>query len=109
MTELQPQELSLEPIRADSIILQSILNQLISHVEFQTKPDANMAFRMLDYYVRIYRQFPDYEIWQVVIHLGIQQVARNLLASGMPVEQIVSITGLTLEEIETLSDSNSQN
>lgn len=35
---------------------------------------------------------------------AIEQVALNLLASGMPAEQIVSITGLTLEQIQDLGN-----
>ncbi|MDJ0662525.1 MAG: hypothetical protein QNJ42_24030, partial [Crocosphaera sp.] len=48
LTELKPSELSLEPIRADSLIfLQS--EELILHIEFQTQPDKDIPFRMLDY------------------------------------------------------------
>lgn len=69
MTELPAQELSSEPIRADSLILQATRRRLINHLEFQTKPDEDMAFRMADYFIRIYRKFAGYEIWQVVIYL----------------------------------------
>ena len=70
--ELNPSELSLEPIRADSIILlesQSVAGQTILHIEFQTNPDPKMPFRMLDYWVRICRQEPKKVIRQVVIYL----------------------------------------
>ena len=68
LTELKPKELSLEPIRADSVIfLQS--DELILHIEFQTLPDEDMAFRMADYRLRLYRKFPDKEVYQVVIYL----------------------------------------
>ncbi len=68
LTELKPKELSLEPIRADSIIfLQS--PKLILHLEFQTEPDSEMAFRMADYRLRLYRKFPQKEVHQVVIYL----------------------------------------
>jgi predicted transposase/invertase (TIGR01784 family) len=68
LTELKPSELSLEPIRADSVIfLRS--EELILHIEFQTEPDETMAFRMADYRLRLYRRFPDKEVYQVVIYL----------------------------------------
>ena len=38
---------------------------------------------------------------------GIEQVARNLLASGMPLEQIAAVTGLELEQIQGLSNGHS--
>jgi predicted transposase/invertase (TIGR01784 family) len=48
LTELKPSELSLEPIRADSLIfLQS--EEVVLHIEFQTDPDEDIPFRMLDY------------------------------------------------------------
>ena len=68
LTELKPSELSLEPIRADSLIfLQS--EDLILHIEFQTQPDKAIPFRMLDYRVRGYRLYPEKEMIQVVIYL----------------------------------------
>ena len=54
-TKLEPLELSSEPIRADSVIfLES--DKLILHLEFQTQPDQNVPFRMLDYRVRLHRK-----------------------------------------------------
>jgi predicted transposase/invertase (TIGR01784 family) len=50
--KLSPTELSLEPIRADSLILLGSGN-LILHVEFQTEPDPTMGFRMADYRLRL--------------------------------------------------------
>jgi predicted transposase/invertase (TIGR01784 family) len=68
LTELKPSELSLEPIRADSLIfLQS--EDLILHIEFQTQPDKDIPFRMLDYRVRFYRLYPQKQVIQVVIYL----------------------------------------
>ncbi len=67
-TELLPKELSIEPIRADSMILLQSL-KIILHLEFQTDPDPDMPFRMADYALRIYRKFPDRELVQVVIYL----------------------------------------
>lgn len=66
-TELSPSELLLEPIRADVVLLQS--ESLILHVEFQTRPDAAIPFRMLDYWVRLRRRFPNQKIRQIVIYL----------------------------------------
>jgi predicted transposase/invertase (TIGR01784 family) len=59
---------SLEPIRADSLILEQS-EDLVLHLEFQTEPDENMGFRMLDYRVRVYRRFPSKTMYQVVIYL----------------------------------------
>ncbi len=68
LTELKPSELSLEPIRADSLIfLES--EDLVLHIEFQTSPDEDIPFRMLDYRVRGYRLYPQKEMIQVVIYL----------------------------------------
>ncbi|GBF79319.1 Rpn family recombination-promoting nuclease/putative transposase [Aphanothece sacrum] len=68
LTELKPSELSLEPIRADSLIfLES--EDLVLHIEFQTSPDEDIPFRMLDYRLRIYRRYPQKEVIQVVIYL----------------------------------------
>ncbi len=67
-TELLPKELSIEAIRADSMILLQSLS-VILHLEFQTDPDPDMPFRMADYALRIYRKFPDRQLVQVVIYL----------------------------------------
>jgi len=68
LTKLSPTELSLEPIRADSLILEQS-EDLVLHLEFQTEPDEKMGFRMLDYRVRVYRRFPNKTMHQVVIYL----------------------------------------
>jgi predicted transposase/invertase (TIGR01784 family) len=68
LTKLSPTELSLEPIRADSLILEQS-EDLVLHLEFQTEPDPTMGFRMLDYRVRVYRRFPQKTMHQFVIHL----------------------------------------
>ncbi len=57
LTELSPQELSLEPIRSDSLILQQS-DELVLHAEFQTNPAEDIPFRMADYRLRVYRRFP---------------------------------------------------
>lgn len=68
LTELSPSELSLEPIRADALImLQS--DELILHIEFQTQPKADIPFRMSDYRLRGYRKFPYKRMRQIVIYL----------------------------------------
>ena len=68
LTELNPTELNVDPIRADSLIL--LTNEdLILHVEFQTIPDPNMSFRMADYRLRAYRKFPQKRMKQIVIYL----------------------------------------
>ena len=67
-TKLEPSELSIEPIRADSVIFLKSL-RIILHIEFQTDPNKNIPFRMTDYLLRLHRQFPDREIYQVVIYL----------------------------------------
>ena len=68
LTELKPTELSIEPIRADSLIfLES--DDLVLHVEFQTDPQADIPFRMLDYRLRIYRRYPHKAVYQVVLYL----------------------------------------
>lgn len=68
LTELSPSELSLEPIRADALILLQS-EQTVLHLEFQTKPKAGIPFRMIDYRLRVYRRFPHKGMRQVVIYL----------------------------------------
>jgi len=62
-------ELSLEPIRADSITLLQTPN-LILHLEFQTLPasDPPLPLRMLDYWLRLHRKYRC-NVEQVVIFL----------------------------------------
>jgi predicted transposase/invertase (TIGR01784 family) len=68
LTELQPSELSLDPIRADALIfLES--DEAILHIEFQTLPKDTIPFRMLDYRVRGHRKSPGKPMRQVVIYL----------------------------------------
>lgn len=68
LTEIQPSELSLDPIRADAmILLQS--EESILHIEFQTLPKPEIPFRMLDYRVRGQRRYKDKPMRQVVIYL----------------------------------------
>lgn len=68
LTEIQPSELFLDPIRADAmILLQS--DESILHIEFQTLPKQDIPFRMLDYRVRGQRRYKDKLMRQVVIYL----------------------------------------
>lgn len=68
LVEMNPTELNVEPIRADSIIL--LTNEsLILHLEFQTSPDPDMPFRMADYRLRAYRKFGNKPMRQIVIYL----------------------------------------
>jgi predicted transposase/invertase (TIGR01784 family) len=84
LTKLQPTELSIEPIRADSLILLQS-DTLVLHCEFQTDPDLTMPFRMADYRLRVYRKFPDKAMKQVVIYLrttGSAEVFKNSFQAG---------------------------
>jgi predicted transposase YdaD len=62
-------ELSIEPIRADSVTFLQTANQIL-HIEFQTLTLSNpvIPLRMLDYYVRLKRQYKC-PVVQVVIFL----------------------------------------
>jgi predicted transposase YdaD len=62
-------ELSIEPIRADSVILLQTKNRIL-HLEFQTrtKSETPIPLRMLDYFVRLVRQY-NLPVTQVVIFL----------------------------------------
>ena len=68
LTQLSPSELSLEPIRADALILLQS-DEIVLHIEFQTEPKAQIPFRMADYRLRVYRKFPNKRMRQVVIYL----------------------------------------
>lgn len=64
-----PTELSLEPIRSDALYFLPKRNQIL-HLEFQTVPASKppLPVRMLDYWVRLYRQY-ECSIEQIVIFL----------------------------------------
>lgn len=68
LTKLSPSELSLEPIRADSLILLQS-SELVLHLEFQTETDPWIPFRMLDYRLRTHRRFSEKTMRQVVVYL----------------------------------------
>ncbi len=93
LTELSPSELSLEPIRADALILLQS-DQTVLHLEFQTQPKADIPFRMIDYRLRGYRRFPDKGMRQVVIYL-------KQTSSEMVYQNTFSIPG-TRHEFEVI-------
>ncbi|MFP4009303.1 MAG: Rpn family recombination-promoting nuclease/putative transposase [Spirulinaceae cyanobacterium] len=68
LTRLSPTELSLQPLRADALILLQS-ESVVLHVEFQTQPDTEIPFRMADYRLRVYRRFPQKNMRQVVVYL----------------------------------------
>lgn len=68
MTELKPSELSLEPIRTDALILLQSDDSVL-HLEFQTRPDPDIPFRMFDYRARVYRRYRHKTMRQVVMYL----------------------------------------
>ena len=68
LTELSPSELSLEPIRADALILLQS-EDVVLHLEFQTQPNRDIPFRMIDYRLRVHRRFPHKQMRQVVVYL----------------------------------------
>jgi predicted transposase/invertase (TIGR01784 family) len=68
LTELQPSELSLDPIRADALIFLESDDEIL-HLEFQTLPKKGIPFRVTDYRLRGYRRDPDKPMRQFVIYL----------------------------------------
>jgi predicted transposase/invertase (TIGR01784 family) len=68
LTKLSPTELSVEPIRADALILLQS-EQVVLHLEFQTRPHESIPFRMADYRLRVHRRYPNKNMRQVVIYL----------------------------------------
>ena len=67
--EVLKTELIQEPIRADSVTFLKAGNQIL-HIEFETRPysEPPLPFRMLDYYVRLKRQY-GCSVHQVVMFL----------------------------------------
>jgi predicted transposase/invertase (TIGR01784 family) len=68
--EFLPTELNVEPIRADGVFFLKVRSKVI-HLEFQTLPqsDPPIPFRMLDYWVRIHRIYPNNKIEQILVFL----------------------------------------
>jgi predicted transposase/invertase (TIGR01784 family) len=89
LTKLSSTELSLEPIRADSLILLNS-DELVLQIEFQTEPDPKIPFRLADYRLRGYRRFPEKRMRQVVIYL-------KPTSSGLVYQTTFEIQGLRHE------------
>jgi predicted transposase YdaD len=84
LVDMEPTELYYEPIRADGVVLLKNDN-LICHWEFQTDPDLDMAYRMIDYYVRLKGKYPNHRIVQIVVYLretGSKKVFNNCYQDG---------------------------
>jgi predicted transposase YdaD len=86
--EVLKTELSIEPIRADSVTFLQLQGRIL-HLEFQTQWQSNppLPLRMLDYWVRLYRLY----------RLPITQVVVLLLPP--PATQVIE-TRFTLENTE---------
>ncbi len=78
--EVLKTELIQEPIRADSVTFLKAGNQIL-HIEFETRPysEPPLPFRMLDYYVRLKRQY-GCSVHQVVMFLR-ETVSEQVLVS----------------------------
>ena len=109
LTKLEPTELSVEPIRADSLIfLES--DETILHVEFQVDPKADVPFRCADYCLRLFRRSPGKTVRQVVVYLrrsnsprvyqntfkhgGLQHEFEVIRLWECPVQQFLHLPGL---------------
>ncbi len=68
LTKIEPSELSVEPIRADSLILLQSKKEIL-HIEFQVDPKPDVPFREADYFLRLHRIFPEKSVQQVVVYL----------------------------------------
>ncbi|WP_158409479.1 hypothetical protein [Gloeocapsa sp. PCC 73106] len=65
---LKPEDISLEPIRTKNLLfLES--DDLILHLEFQTNPEPDIPFIIMDYRLRLYQYNPDKLVQQMVIYL----------------------------------------
>jgi predicted transposase/invertase (TIGR01784 family) len=65
---MEPSELSVEPIRADSVILLQSA-EIIIHLEFQTETDPKIPYRIASYWLRLFGKYPNKNIHQTVIYL----------------------------------------
>ncbi|MDM3853499.1 MAG: Rpn family recombination-promoting nuclease/putative transposase [Aphanizomenon gracile PMC649.10] len=81
-------ELSIEPIRADSVILLQTKNRIL-HLEFQTrtKSETPIPLRMLDYFVRLVRQY-HLPVTQVVIFL--QETTNEIAFTEAYIDEITT-------------------
>jgi predicted transposase YdaD len=86
--EVLKAELSIEPIRADSVILLKTENRIL-HLEFQTteQSETPIPLRMLDYFVRLVRKY-NLPITQVVIFL--QQTSSQIVFTEAYVNEMTT-------------------
>jgi predicted transposase/invertase (TIGR01784 family) len=103
LTELSPTELSIEPIRADSVILLQGQAEVV-HIEFQTNPKDDIPMRLADYRLRLHRKFSEKTIYQVVIYLretNSERVYQNYFEiAGMYAEyHVIRIWEVPAEEL----------
>jgi predicted transposase/invertase (TIGR01784 family) len=103
LTVLDPTELSLEPIRADSVMILEGETDIL-HIEFQTDPKADMPMRLADYRLRLHRKFPTRTIHQVVIYLrqtSSERVYQDYFEiAGMYAEyRVIRIWEIPIEEL----------
>jgi predicted transposase/invertase (TIGR01784 family) len=108
-TILQPTELSLEPIRADNVMLFEGESDIL-HMEWQTDPKQVVPARLADYRLRLHRYAPNKTIHQVVIYLrktdsprvhqdyfeipGMYAEFRVIRLWEIPVEELMQYPGL---------------
>jgi predicted transposase/invertase (TIGR01784 family) len=108
-TILQPTELSLEPIRADNVMLFEGESDIL-HMEWQTDPKQVVPARLADYRLRLHRYAPNKTIHQVVIYLrktdsprvhqdyfeiaGMYAEYRVIRIWEVPVEELMQYPGL---------------
>ncbi|MEH2158808.1 hypothetical protein [Nostoc sp.] len=99
LTELSPKELSLEPIRADALILLQSEQNILEVIRRVLRSDI----------------MRESVIYQDILDEGkaegkaeaLLEVARNLFNTGMPLEQIGRVTGLSIEQLQYLQVSES--
>ncbi|MBF2006895.1 MAG: Rpn family recombination-promoting nuclease/putative transposase [Chlorogloeopsis fritschii C42_A2020_084] len=86
--EILKTELSIEPIRADSVTFLQTENRIL-HLEFQTtiKSQKPISLRMLDYYVRLTRKY-QVPVTQVVIFL--QQTSDEIAFTEKYVSEVTT-------------------
>jgi predicted transposase YdaD len=111
MTELKPSELSLDPIRADVLILLQSDDDIL-HIEFQMAASAILAGLRLEEDV-IYQLVRRDIMQESVIYRSIQRdeklaIARNLLQQGVSVEVVSIGTGLSIEEVQQIQSQMNQ-
>lgn len=86
-------ELSIEPIRADSVIFLQTENRIL-HLEFQTntKSETPIPLRMLDYFVRLVRQYNLHTAAYTEILAGLRfdkNLIRQLLSEDIMQESVI--------------------